>query len=111
MELFLPDPSGQDRKYFVKYNFYSMTRREAEEYMMSLESSARGAPTAIPMCLSKEVWPSSVPPPTPEPHLPHGALIGSTNAEPRNGSIPPTLPPPSIALSLQQLPTRNIWKT
>lgn len=40
MELYLPDPSGQDRKYTVMYNFYSMTRSEAQEYMGSLEASA-----------------------------------------------------------------------
>lgn len=44
MELFLPDSSGQDRRYVVQYSFYKMSRREAEAYMQSLESSARSAP-------------------------------------------------------------------
>jgi hypothetical protein len=54
MELFLPDSSGQERKYVVKYNFYSMTRREAEQYMMSLEVSAREAPAAMAPNANKE---------------------------------------------------------
>ena len=45
MQLYLPDRSGRDRKYVVKYNFYTMTKSEAVEYMHSLESSAR---TVVP---------------------------------------------------------------
>lgn len=48
MQMYLPDPTGRERKYTVKYKFYSMTKREAEEYMQSLEASAR-VPDASPM--------------------------------------------------------------
>lgn len=40
MELYLPDPSGRDRKYTVKYSFYSMSRGDAMNYMRSLEVAA-----------------------------------------------------------------------
>jgi hypothetical protein len=113
MELYLPDSSGQDRKYVVKYNFYSMTRREAEEYMMSLEASARDAPAAaVPNPGSEGAPPPGAPSPAtlvPRPSICLGSFVGSTNPEGQGGTIAPQ--PPSLAHPPLRLPLGAFWKT
>lgn len=48
MMLTLPDSSGRDRKYTVNYSFYSMSRKDAQEFMRSLEVAAAETGTEGP---------------------------------------------------------------
>jgi HMG (high mobility group) box len=113
MALFLPDASGQERKYVVTYNFYSMSRQEAEEYMKSLESSARGASdVAATMHPGPRTEVPSTRSPTYEP--PSGRSKDPT----QNSSAHPALLPSSPSSSLhsqaprsQQVPPGAFWQT
>jgi len=83
MELYLPDQSGRERKYVISYNFYSLPKRKAEEYMRSLEASMRMAVAPA----SPEVG-SALPPPTAANRLSHAAHTPVPTATPDNPGNP-----------------------